>query len=57
MLKAKRNTVLYENGFDLVYCLRGENVLAKAEKWNPVLWVPGEVYCVLGYLSTFSLRK
>lgn len=36
---------------------KGENVLAKAEEWNSVLRVSGEVYSVLGYLFTFSLFK
>lgn len=40
---------------DLIWfaVLKGENVLAKAEEWNPVLRVSGEVYSVLGYLLTF----
>lgn len=44
---------------DLIWftVLKGENVLAKAEEWNPVLRVSGEVYSVLGYLLTFSLFK
>lgn len=44
---------------DLVWftVLKGENVLAKTEEWNPVLRVSGEVCSVLGYLRTFSLFK
>lgn len=57
MLKAKRKIALYESRFYLVYCLKGENVSAKAEKWNPVLGVSGEVYSVLGDSSTFPLLK
>lgn len=44
---------------DLIWftVLKGENVLAKAEEWNPVLRVSGEVYSVLGYLFPFLLFK
>ena len=55
----KQRGKLYYTKVNLIWftLLKGENILAKAEEWNPVLRVSGEVYSVLGYVLIFSLFK